>query len=1068
LPYAHADFHAAALSTAGTPTLTFGNDGGLFISTDDGTTWSSDKNNGLQTFLFYSLTSTPSFPSVVMAAAQDLGTRVRKGNTTIYNQSQGGDGIGTGWSRANPNTATTSVEFNKYYVNWTNQIPDSQENFIASFAPSINNDQAFFTPVEVPNANLDPSGKVFFTSSLQLIDKTIDGANTFSIIGQVGFNGIPSTVTLRPSAHSVGVSPVDLLHIAVAAGAGHIEVTTNGGTSWTDRSLKVLLTGFQGFVGSVTWADNNTLYVTSVAPAAGAVRVAKSTDGGATWARADNGLPDVPTPRVIIDRRDATNNTLLAASDLGIFRSTDGGANWAPYDTGLPNVHVTDIYMPADGSFLRAATYGRGIWELPSLAFANATLTDDGVSCDHDGVLDNGETGHLTITLHNDGTIALNNISATITSTNPNVTFPNGNAINFPVAAGGGDTTAAVTVALNGAAGIQQIDFNIAFTDPALNLPLAVNALASFRANTDEIPNASANDDVEANNSTWTIAGTPQSLPDTVSWQRRQITPLEHRWAGVDSNVASDESLISPVLQVGTGTFTISFEQRYFFDTDFNGTWFDGMVLEISTDGGTSWSDIGSFATPGYDHTLTTGAGNVLGGRMAYSGLNDPPYPSFTPVTINLGTQFAGKSVRMRFRVGTNSIGGVPGVEIRNITTTGLTNTPFTALVAHRGICPTTTSLSSSLNPSNFGDTVTFGATVLGGLTTATGTVAFKNGATTIATVALNASGQTSFATSKLTAGPHNMTGVYSGDATHAASTSAVLVQTVNGVPTSTALVSSLNPSNFGDSVTFTATVSSSSGTPTGKVTFKNGIKTLATVALVSGVASFSTSTLTAGTPTITATYGGSTKFAVSSGSVLQTVNKAGTTSTITGSSPPSPSTFGQSVTFTATVTTSAGAGTPTGTVTFMRGTATLGKATLVSGTANFATKPTQLPAGTDQITAIYSGDVNRVGSTSAVFTQTVGKASTTTQVTASPTTINSGQQVTLTATVTPTPTSTPTGTVVFTDGTTTLGSVVLTSGSATLVTTGVVGTGTHTIKASYKGTNNYLSSFGTVDVAVN
>jgi len=151
-----------------------------------------------------------------------------------------------------------------------------------------------------------------------------------------------------------------------------------------------------------------------------------------------------------------------------------------------------------------------------------------------------------------------------------------------------------------------------------------------------------------------------------------------------------------------------------------------------------------------------------------------------------------------------------------------------------------------------------------------------------------------------------------------------------------------------------------------------------------------------------------------------------------------------------------------------MRGTATLGKTTLVSGTANFATKPTQLPAGTDQITAIYSGDVNRVGSTSAVFTQTVGKASTTTQVTASPTTINSGQQVTLTATVTPTPTSTPTGTVVFTDGTTTLGSVVLTSGSATLVTTGVVGTGTHAIKASYKGTNNYLSSFGTVDVAVN
>src|SRR5258708_29153644 len=93
LPYAHADFHTAALSTGGTPTLMFGNDGGLFISTDNGTTWSSDKNSGLQTFLFYSLASTPAFPSAVIAGAPDNRTRVRKGNTTIYNESGGGDGV---------------------------------------------------------------------------------------------------------------------------------------------------------------------------------------------------------------------------------------------------------------------------------------------------------------------------------------------------------------------------------------------------------------------------------------------------------------------------------------------------------------------------------------------------------------------------------------------------------------------------------------------------------------------------------------------------------------------------------------------------------------------------------------------------------------------------------------------------------------------------------------------------------------------------------------------------------------------------------------------------------------
>ena len=63
LPYVHADFHTAALSTAGTATLLFGSDGGLFVSTDEGASWSSDKNNGLQTHLIYTLSATPGFPT---------------------------------------------------------------------------------------------------------------------------------------------------------------------------------------------------------------------------------------------------------------------------------------------------------------------------------------------------------------------------------------------------------------------------------------------------------------------------------------------------------------------------------------------------------------------------------------------------------------------------------------------------------------------------------------------------------------------------------------------------------------------------------------------------------------------------------------------------------------------------------------------------------------------------------------------------------------------------------------------------------------------------------------------
>ena len=56
-------------------------------------------------------------------------------------------------------------------------------------------------------------------------------------------------------------------------------------------------------------------------------------------------------------------STLYAATFLGVYRSTDAGATWSRFGTGLPQVEVHDLYMPPDGSFLRIATYGRGVWE---------------------------------------------------------------------------------------------------------------------------------------------------------------------------------------------------------------------------------------------------------------------------------------------------------------------------------------------------------------------------------------------------------------------------------------------------------------------------------------------------------------------------------------------------------------------------------------------------------------------------------------------------------------------------------------------------------------------------------
>ena len=186
----------------------------------------------------------------------------------------------------------------------------------------------------------------------------------------------------------------------------------------------------------------------------------------------------------------------------------------------------------------------------------------------------------------------------------------------------------------------------------------------------------------------------------------------------------------------------------------------------------------------------------------------------------------------------------------------------------------TTTALSSSENPSSYEQSVTFMATVAPQFSgTPSGTVTFKNGAATLGTVTLN-SGVAKYTTTKLAVGTASITAVYSGSSSFTTSTSAALSQVVSQARTTTALASSLNPSTFGQSVTFTVTVAPQfSGTVTGTVTLTDGTRALKTVNLSGGAAKYTTTTLATGTHRIAATYNGSTSFSGSSAALTQTVN---------------------------------------------------------------------------------------------------------------------------------------------------------------------------------------------------
>ena len=378
----------------------------------------------------------------------------------------------------------------------------------------------------------------------------------------------------------------------------------------------------------------------------------------------------------------------------------------------------------------------------------------------------------------------------------------------------------------------------------------------------------------------------------------------------------------------------------------------------------------------------------------------------------------------------------------------------------------TNTTVTSSPNPSGFGQSVNFTLTVTTGSGSLTGTVSISdtfNGVTTTLASALpvTTSGSTSatatFSISTLAVGLHSITAAYdiTNDPKHTGSTSPAVTQSVLEGTTVT-LSSSLNPSTVGQSVTFMATVTAAAGgvNPTGSIYFYDGAKLLGSQAInASDVATYTISALANGPHSITAQFEPSADTQLQ-GSTSNVVNQnVQAESAIAVASSQNPSTYGTQVTFTATVT-SAATSPATGTVTFLDNGVAIGAGTLIGspGAATFTIST--LAVGTHPITVTYAGDSYNASATSAALNQVVDEGQTVTTVTlATPNPGIAGTVETISATVALTSGSAPlTGTVNFTSGTQTLGSATLTAGAASITPT--LALGPYQVVATYQPSN--------------
>ena len=186
---------------------------------------------------------------------------------------------------------------------------------------------------------------------------------------------------------------------------------------------------------------------------------------------------------------------------------------------------------------------------------------------------------------------------------------------------------------------------------------------------------------------------------------------------------------------------------------------------------------------------------------------------------------------------------------------------------------PSAAAISAAPNPAYVAQNVTISGSVTSAGGTPSGTLAFYDGTTLLGTVALSVSGKASLATAFTSAGTHNLTLQYSGDAVFNAAVSPIFAENVLINPTAISMTASPNPGVAFSAIGFSATVTSSTGlVPDGTVVFSANGNQIGTAVLQSGHVSLTTSTLAAGTYNVSAAYAGNATFAAANSAPITLV----------------------------------------------------------------------------------------------------------------------------------------------------------------------------------------------------
>jgi hypothetical protein len=317
-----------------------------------------------------------------------------------------------------------------------------------------------------------------------------------------------------------------------------------------------------------------------------------------------------------------------------------------------------------------------------------APLTDDALSCDHDGILDDGEVGTIKVTVRNSGTGLLLDAKLKLSSKSPGVIFPDGDTATFPVLKPFATATVKAHVQIHGAKPIEPIAIDVEVTDPSFPAGRVGRTAIPTRYEADEAPNSATIDHVDTKGTAWTATG-DEVMGTALPWARTGAT-ADGYWSVPNNTVSAEQLLTSPKFTIDGATFELAFHHRWSFRISRQGNVdLDGGVVEVSVDGGKTWRDLAEVGTVDYTSMLASGRGDsTLEGRRAY-GNKSPGYPDqwvTSRIKVDLGAH--PESAMIRFRTASGSrFAGAPGWDVDDIELDGISSKPFWSFVAHADNC---------------------------------------------------------------------------------------------------------------------------------------------------------------------------------------------------------------------------------------------------------------------------------------------------------------------------------------------------------------------------------------------